>query len=110
VATYQQGTSRSAYETGVFSAAQFTVPTAGTNGNEKAGAFRNPAFIQTDMSVYKNTHISERFVFQIRFEFYNLFNHVNFQGIQGDLSQGNFGKVTGQTLPRWWQLGGKITF
>jgi len=26
------------------------------------------------------------------------------------LSAGNFGQVTSQTLPRWWQLGGKLTF
>ncbi|MGB7284675.1 MAG: carboxypeptidase-like regulatory domain-containing protein [Candidatus Acidiferrum sp.] len=110
VSSYQQGTSSSAYTTGVFAADQFTVPTAGTNGNEKYNAFRNPAFIQTDMTVYKNTHINERLVFQFRFEFYNLFNHANFQSIQGDLSQGNFGQVTAQTLPRWWQLGGKLYF
>ena len=110
VTSYQQATSRRAYTTGVFSAAQFAVPTAGTNGNERSGAFRNPAFIQTDMTLYKNTHISERLVFQFRFEFYNLFNHANFQNIQGDLSQGNFGQVTAQTLPRWWQLGGKLYF
>jgi hypothetical protein len=29
---------------------------------------------------------AERWNFQIRFEFYNLFNHPNFQNIQGDLS------------------------
>ncbi|MGB2622655.1 MAG: carboxypeptidase regulatory-like domain-containing protein [Candidatus Acidiferrum sp.] len=110
VTSYQQGTSSSAYTTGVFSADQFTVPTAGTNGNERYNAFRNPAFIQTDMTLYKNTHINERLVFQFRFEFYNLFNHANFQSIQGDLSQGNFGQVTAQTLPRWWQLGGKLYF
>jgi hypothetical protein len=110
VASYQQGTSASAYTTGVFTAGQFTVPTAGTNGNERFNAFRNPAFIQTDMTLYKNTHINERLVFQIRFEFYNLFNHANFQNIQGDISQGNFGQVTAQTLPRWWQLGGKLYF
>jgi len=110
VTSYQQGTSVSAYTTGVFTAGQFTVPTAGTNGNERFNAFRNPAFIQTDMTVYKNTHINERLVFQLRFEFYNLFNHANFQNIQGDISQGNFGEVTAQTLPRWWQLGGKLYF
>jgi len=62
------------------------------------------------VTVYKNTHISERVNFQLRFEFYNLFNHPNFQSIQNDLSQANFGQVTSQTLPRWWQIGGKITF
>lgn len=107
---YQQATSRSAYLGGVFASGQFTAPAQGTEGNEKFNQFRNPAFIQTDTTVFKNTHITERLNFQIRFEFFNLFNHANLQNIQGDLSAGNFGKVTSQTLPRWWQIGGKLTF
>lgn len=110
VGNYSQGSSRGAYTTGVFSSGQFTVPTAGTNGNEKPGQFRNPPFIETDATLYKNNQITERLNFQIRFEFYNLFNHPNFQGIQGDISQSNFGIATGQTLPRWWQIGGKLYF
>ncbi|HUL35247.1 MAG TPA: carboxypeptidase regulatory-like domain-containing protein [Candidatus Eisenbacteria bacterium] len=110
VTNYHQGTSRSDYISGVFNAGQFTAPTPGTLGNEKAGQFRNPAFVQTDMTIYKNTHITERLNFQFRFEFFNLFNHPNFQSIQGDLTAGNFGQVTSQTLPRWWQIGGKLTF
>src|SRR6267143_5606723 len=105
-----QGTSRSAFLTGIFAPGQFTAPTAGTNGNEKTNQFRNPKFVQTDLTVYKNTHITERVNFQLRFEFYNLFNHPNFGNVGADLTGGNFGKVTSQTLPRWWQIGGKITF
>jgi len=110
VSSYQQGTSRSAYLSGVFASGQFTAPAQGTQGNEKFIPFRNPAFIQTDTTVYKNTHITERLNFQFRFELFNLFNHPNFQNIQGDLSAGNFGRVTAQTLPRWWQIGGKLSF
>jgi len=110
VSSYQQGTSRSAYLSGVFASGQFTAPAQGTQGNEKFNQFRNPAFIQTDTTVYKNTHITERLNFQFRFELFNLFNHPNFQNIQGDLSAGNFGRVTAQTLPRWWQIGGKLSF
>ena len=110
VSSYSQGSSRSAYTTGVFGSGQFTVPIAGTNGNEHPGQFRNPAFIETDATVYKNNQITERLNFQIRFEFYNLFNHPNFQSIQGDISQSNFGIATAQTLPRWWQIGGKLYF
>ena len=110
-ASYVQSMSRNAFTTaGVFSPGEFTVPTAGVNGNEKTGQFRNPSFVQSDLTVYKNNHITERLNFQVRFEFYNMFNHPNFQNIQGDLSQGNFGFATGQTLPRWWQVGGKLTF
>ncbi len=112
-ASYQQGTSKSAFLTGVFAPGQFTAPTLGTNGNEKVNQFRNPKFVQTDVTVYKDTHITERLNFQMRFEFFNLFNHPNFQfqHFRGDdLASGSFGKVTYQTLPRWWQLGAKITF
>jgi Carboxypeptidase regulatory-like domain len=110
VTSYSQASSRSAFLTGVFSGSQFTVPDAGTNGNEKSNGFRNPGFVETDSTLYKNTHITERVNFQIRFEFFNVFNHPNFQNVQGDLSQANFGQVTSQLLPRFWQIGGKITF
>jgi hypothetical protein len=110
VSSYSQATSRGAFLGGVFAPSQFTVPDAGTNGNEKSNGFRNPAFVETDSTLYKNTHITERVNFQVRFEFFNLFNHPNFQNVQGDLSQANFGQVTSQLLPRFWQIGGKITF
>jgi hypothetical protein len=110
VTSYAEGTSRSAYTTGVFSNSQFTVPVAGTNGNEKTGQFRDPPFIETDLTLYKNNRITERLNFQIRFEFFNVFNHANFLTIQNDLSQSNFGVVNSQSLPRWWQVGGKLYF
>jgi Carboxypeptidase regulatory-like domain len=110
VTSYAQGTSRSAYTTGVFGAGQFTVPVAGANGNEKTGQFRDPPFIETDLTAYKDNHITERLNFQIRFEFFNVFNHANFLTIQNDVSQANFGVVNTQGLPRWWQVGGKLYF
>jgi hypothetical protein len=30
--------------------------------------------------------------------------------VDTDPLDGNFGKVTGQLLPRWWQIGGRFTF
>jgi hypothetical protein len=111
VTGYAQVTARSALtSSGVFSASQFTVPTMGTNGNEKTGRFRNPPFIQTDLTLYKNNPITERLNFQIRFEFFNIFNHPNFLTIQDNLSQGNFGLANSQSIPRWWQVGGKLYF
>ena len=62
------------------------------------------------MTVYKNNRITERMNFQIRFEFFNMFNHPNFLTIQDNLSAGNFGLVNSQSLPRWWQIGGKLYF
>jgi hypothetical protein len=110
VSSYAQAMSHSAFTTGSILKSQFTAPTPGTEGNERPNKFRNAAYVQSNVNFYKNTHITERLNFQLRFEFYNLFNHANFQAIQGDLSQGNFGLATSQTLPRFWQIGGKFTF
>jgi hypothetical protein len=112
VTGYQQGTSRAAFLNGVFSnpATQFTAPTLGTEGNEKQNGFRGPNFAETDLAIYKDNRFKERFNFQIRFEFYNLFNRVNLQNMDTNNLDGNFGKATGQLLPRWWQIGGRFTF
>ena len=48
--------------------------------------------------------------FQLRFEFFNIFNRVNFANLDNNLADGTFGKATQQQLPRNWQLAGKITF
>jgi len=66
--------------------------------------------VQTDLTIYKNTVITKSVRLHLRVEFYNLFNHPNFVNVVNDLSAGNFGKVSGQTLPRWWQVGAKIEF
>jgi hypothetical protein len=110
VTSYSQGTSRSDYLNGSFLQSQFSTPTPGTEGNERTGQFRNPHYFRTDLTAYKDMPITERINFQLRFEFFNVFNNVNFNDIQVDQSQGNFGQVTFQELPRYWQVGGKIYF
>lgn len=47
-------------------------------GNEGRNSLIGPSFKQLDFSVYKNTNITERLKLELRFEFYNLFNHPNF--------------------------------
>jgi hypothetical protein len=113
VASYHQGNSKSAFLNGVFSSGQFGLPaTFGNEGNENANQFRQPNFIETDMNIYKVTRIAEGVDFQVRFEFFNIFNRVNLTGFDSNLadSGGNFGKATSQQLPRNWQLGGRFTF
>ena len=39
--------------------------------------FRGPNFFETNTNIYKDTPITERVNFQIRFEFFNLFNRAN---------------------------------
>ncbi|HKN24949.1 MAG TPA: hypothetical protein VJX72_08900, partial [Candidatus Acidoferrum sp.] len=47
-------------------------------GNEVRNSLVGPPFRQLDFSIYKNTNITERLKLELRFEFYNLFNHPNF--------------------------------
>jgi hypothetical protein len=110
VTSYTQGTSRQAYLTGVFPRSNFTVPTLGTEGNERWGQFRNPNFVQTDVSLSKDTSIAERVRLQLRFEFYNVLNRVNLGGVNANLSSSLFGRSTSQLPPRNVQFGAKIIF
>ncbi len=110
VSSYAMGTSRSAYLNGVFPRSNFTVPTLGTEGNEKWGQFRNPGFAETDASLSKDTAITERLRLQLRFEFFNVFNRVNLGGVVANLSSSSFGRATSQLNPRWIQIGAKIIF
>ena len=108
--TYAMGSSRQAYLNGVFSSGQFTQPALGAEGNERANRFRNPNFAEVDAALLKDTRIYERLDLQLRFEVYNVLNRVNLQGVDANLPDGNFGRVTSQYNPRNLQVGAKIVF
>jgi hypothetical protein len=50
----------------------------GTQGDSGNGVCEGPRYFEVDLSLYKNIHISDRVKAQLRFEVFNLFNHVNF--------------------------------
>ena len=119
--SYHQSTKNSSWLTGAIPSSDFAVPTFGTEGNEKSNAFRGPNFIETNINVYKDTRITEHVNFQFRFEVFNLFNRANYVdftsygtidsgGIDMNLPDGNFGQATSSHEPRFWQLGGKLSF
>jgi hypothetical protein len=47
-------------------------------GNLGRNSLLGPNFRQVDFSIFKDTHLTERLMMQLRFEAYNLFNHPNF--------------------------------
>ena len=55
----------------------FILPIAGTYGNLGRGTLRGPGLANVDLSLLKNTAISERFGLQFRAEFFNALNHTN---------------------------------
>lgn len=107
-----------------------TPPALGTFGSMGRNTFRDSGFRNLDFSLSKNFKWRERFGFQGRAEFFNIFNHPNFANPYGgqngfglnDPSAGAFGcgcatpdvaaanPVIGSGGSRAVQLGLKITF
>ncbi|MGH9771218.1 MAG: TonB-dependent receptor, partial [Candidatus Acidiferrales bacterium] len=110
VTSYTEQMTRQAFLSGVFTPGQFKQPAFGTEGNEKPYQFRSPRFIETDAALLKDTNITERVHLELRFEFYNIFNHPNLQAIDANLPDATFGRSTGQDLPRWIQFGADLRF
>lgn len=104
---------RQEYINGIFQKSEFGIPAPGSEGNMKRSAFRNPGLIQVDTSLIKNTplrFIGERGNLQLRFEFFNVLNRVNLQGVSADLNSSTFGRSTATYDPRVIQLGARIIF
>ena len=119
--SYHQLTDNKAWLTGAIPKSNFAVPAFGQEGNEKPMQFRGPNFYETNVNFYKDTKITERVNFQFRFELFNLFNRPNFVdftgfgsiqtgGVDLNFPDGNFGQATASHEPRFWQLGGRISF
>lgn len=102
--------SRDQYVNGVFPASSFGQPAPGQEGNLQRSTFRNPGFINVDLSLIKNNRISDRINAQFRFEVFNVFNRVNFGGVNGNLASSTFGRSTSTYDPRIIQLGVRVTF
>jgi hypothetical protein len=93
--------------------AAFAVPAPGQPGSLGKGAVRGNPITTIDFSVAKNWRIQERYGIQFRTEFFNVFNHTNFNGFAANPLQttaSNFGIVTSALAPREIQLGIKFTF
>jgi Carboxypeptidase regulatory-like domain len=100
-----------------FSPSAFAAPTDGTWGNLPHNYLRGPGRDNWNVSLLKNFVLSESrgSNLQFRAEFFNLWNHTQFQGdnnggIDTNLSDGNFGAITAAFDPRVIQLGLKLTF
>jgi len=63
--------------------------------------FRGPGYFNTDFTIMKNTKIHgwENASLGIGFQFFNLFNHPNFDTPVNDISDQFFGQIQGQNAP-----------
>lgn len=73
----------------------FYTPCTGTVGNSRRNQVIGPGLSQWDMSLIKNTQVSERMNVELRWEVYNILNHGNFYYLPNSiLKAGAFGQIT----------------
>jgi hypothetical protein len=84
-------------------------PDCGTFGTANRRFFHGPGFNNTDFGLTKRTAIREKMAFEIRGEFFNVFNHAQFNNPGGNIdNSGTFGIVTSARAPRIGQLSAKF--
>jgi hypothetical protein len=83
----------------------------GTIGNAPRTICCGPGEFQTDIGIFKNTNIGERYRVQFRGELFNVFNHAQFFQPDGNFSDGtDFGRVKRARDPRLVQFALKFYF
>jgi hypothetical protein len=93
-----------------FNTAAFAFPAPGTFGNAGRNILDGPGFQNVNVSLMKNTALSERLNLQFRAEAFNLFNHPNFNLPDNFLGSPTFGRITSARDPRHIQFGLKLLF
>ena len=93
-----------------FNTSAFLSPAAGTFGNVGRNTIIGPAFFNADMVLARSVRITERLKLQFRAEFFNTFNHPNFNLVGRIMNDPTFGQVLSQFDPRQLQFGLKMTF
>jgi hypothetical protein len=93
-----------------FNTDAFSVEPLGQIGSASRRSFYGPGFVNTDLSLIKDTRITERISSEFRAEFFNTFNHANFYNPNGTVNSSLFGMITRARDPRIGQLALKISF
>lgn len=93
-----------------FNRSAFAFPANGTFGNLGKNAARGPGFQQWDVSLIKNTAITERLRLQFRAEAFNIVNQANFDNPVASLTAPNFGFIQSAQQPRQVQLSLRLQF
>lgn len=93
-----------------FNTAAFQPAALGTFGNAGGGIIRGPGINNWDFAVYKGVPIREQVDAQFRAQFFNVFNHSQFQGVSTGFGGGSFGQVVSARNPRVIQFGIELHF
>ncbi len=82
----------------------------GSFGTANRRFFHGPGINNTDLGITKMIPLNEAMHFEIRGEFFNIFNHAQFSNPSGDISSATFGNVTNARDPRIGQVSAKFVW
>jgi hypothetical protein len=92
-----------------FNPAAYQAPQAGTYGTAAApivgrGSLTGPGFVSMDVSLYKNTQLTEKVAMQFRTECFNVLNHTNFGTPNLLLTSATAGQITSLAVTQGGRL------
>lgn len=93
-----------------FNNALFSAEPLGGLGTASRRFFHGPGLNNWDMALIKDLKLTESKELQFRAEFFNIFNHAQFGGPQGNFLSSDFGFVTNANDGRIGQVAVKFTF
>ncbi len=93
-----------------FDTSAFPAPAQFTFGNSGTGILTGPAYFNVDLGLVRHFSIMERFGLDIRGEWFNAFNHANFNLPNSSIGTGQAGVISSTFPARIVQLAAKITF
>ncbi len=91
-------------------ATAFVINPPGTFGTAGMNSLRGPHFVNANANLNKLFTIHDEQKLQVRFEWFNLFNHTNFQAPVNTFSSSSFGVIQAANAARIMQLGAKYIF
>jgi hypothetical protein len=94
-----------------FNTSLFTPEALGQIGTSDRRFFHGPGLNNFDLALLKDLPLTESKSFQFRVEFFNVFNHAQFESPNGNVDSGTaFGLVTAAQNPRIGQVAVKFLF
>ena len=80
----------------------------GTYGNAMRGLIYGPGDSTTDLAILRYVSVGPSMRLQLRGEFFNVFDQVNFNNPVTNISSSTFGRITGAGPGRVVQLAAKL--
>jgi hypothetical protein len=90
--------------------AAFTTPASGTYSTLKPFTIVNPSQFNNDLAVTRTFRLAGTQNMQVRWEVFNVINHVNYNNPVTSLNSGTFGQILAAGDPRIMQFALKFSY